>query len=68
MYSAVCAPGRIPDPLVNQLKLGGRMILPVGDRLAGQDLWLLEKDENGVHQRSILPVRFVPMTGLAAGS
>ena len=55
------APRKIPQPLVNQLKIGGRMILPVGD--FAQDLILIVKNEKGTAQKTLLPVRFVPMTG-----
>jgi protein-L-isoaspartate(D-aspartate) O-methyltransferase len=58
------APDHIPQPLINQLKRGGRMILPVGDLY--QDLILVTKDMDGnVWKKSILPVIFVPMTGEA---
>jgi protein-L-isoaspartate(D-aspartate) O-methyltransferase len=55
------APERIPQPLVDQLKLGGRMILPVGN--VTQELVLIEKTLDGYTKRPLLPVRFVPMTG-----
>lgn len=57
-----CAPDHVPEPLVAQLKEGGRMIIPVGDRY-GQRLYLLEKRAGKVEQRAVLPVMFVPMTG-----
>lgn len=57
-----CAPERIPQPLVQQLKEGGRMIIPVGEA-GDQQLYLLEKRGQTVEQRAVLPVRFVPMTG-----
>ena len=57
------APERIPQPLVDQLKEGGRLVCPVG-RL-DQDLIVLEKDKTGIVRRSTIPVRFVPMTGKA---
>ena len=57
-----CAPDHVPQPLVDQLKEGGRMIIPVGPA-QDQSLYLLEKKENKVERRAILPVRFVPMTG-----
>ena len=59
-----CAPDHVPQPLVDQLKEGGRMIIPVGNQLS-QELVLLEKEQGVLHQRSVLPVRFVPMTGEA---
>ena len=52
----------VPQPLVNQLKEGGRMVIPVGEA-DDQSLYLLEKREGKVVRRAILPVRFVPMTG-----
>lgn len=52
---------RIPEPLVEQLKTGGRMVIPVGD--FSQELMLLTKSDDGVVEKSIIPVRFVPMTG-----
>ncbi len=57
-----CAPDHVPQPLVDQLKDGGRMIIPVGGRLA-QELYLLEKRNGAIRQEAVLPVRFVPMTG-----
>jgi protein-L-isoaspartate(D-aspartate) O-methyltransferase len=60
-----CAPDHVPQPLVEQLKEGGRMIIPVGDASWGQSLYLLEKREGKVRQSAVLPVRFVPMTGKA---
>ncbi|MFZ5515682.1 MAG: protein-L-isoaspartate(D-aspartate) O-methyltransferase [Candidatus Zhuqueibacterota bacterium] len=58
------APGHIPQPLIDQLKPGGRMIIPVGDYY--QELVLLTKNNAGeIARKSILPVRFVPMTGEA---
>jgi protein-L-isoaspartate(D-aspartate) O-methyltransferase len=58
------AAGQIPPPLIEQLKKGGRMILPVEDNHGLQRLILLTKDEQGqLHTRDVLPVRFVPMTG-----
>jgi protein-L-isoaspartate(D-aspartate) O-methyltransferase len=55
------APTKIPAPLKEQLKVGGRMILPLGDY--SQELVLIEKNEKGYEQKKLLPVRFVPMTG-----
>jgi protein-L-isoaspartate(D-aspartate) O-methyltransferase len=57
-----CAPDHVPQPLVDQLKEGGRMIIPVGGRLA-QELYLLEKRNGAIRQAAVLRVRFVPMTG-----
>jgi len=60
-----CAPDSVPQPLVDQLAPGGRMIIPVG-QIWEQHLVLLEKEGGRLEQRSVLPVRFVPMTGEAA--
>ncbi len=55
---------KVPDPLVEQLKRGGRMIIPVGHPWMGQNLLLIEKDKTGkVRERNVLPVAFVPLTG-----
>jgi protein-L-isoaspartate(D-aspartate) O-methyltransferase len=59
-----CAPDHVPDPLINQLKEGGRLIIPVGDA-GDQSLYLLEKRNGKIERRLVLPVRFVPMTGKA---
>jgi protein-L-isoaspartate(D-aspartate) O-methyltransferase len=57
------APDHVPQPLVEQLKPGGRMVIPVGSQLGGQDLLLIEKSRDGkAVKRSLLPVRFVPLT------
>ncbi len=56
-----CAPDKVPQPLVDQLKDDGRMVIPVGDRFA-QQLYLLEKKNGQLKQSATLPVRFVPMT------
>ncbi|MEW6156124.1 MAG: protein-L-isoaspartate(D-aspartate) O-methyltransferase [Verrucomicrobiota bacterium] len=56
-----CAPDHVPQPLIDQLKEGGRMIIPVGE-LLNQSLYLLEKKGGQVKRRAVLPVRFVPMT------
>lgn len=56
------AAGFIPPALVEQLKPGGRMVIPVGSVYGVQNLILVEKDEVGeVSTRNLLPVRFVPM-------
>ena len=57
------APTRIPQPLLDQLKVGGRMVVPVGSFL--QDLQLITKTPTGIEKRTVAPVRFVPMTGEA---
>lgn len=57
------APERVPQPLLDQLKVGGRLVIPVGGY--NQDLRLIVKTESGVIEKSVIPVRFVPMTGEA---
>ncbi|HYO78773.1 MAG TPA: protein-L-isoaspartate(D-aspartate) O-methyltransferase [Thermoanaerobaculia bacterium] len=53
----------IPPPLIQQLKPGGRMIIPVGGPFATQSLMLVEKTKTGkVRTRQVLPVMFVPLT------
>jgi protein-L-isoaspartate(D-aspartate) O-methyltransferase len=54
------APDHVPQPLIDQLAVGGRMVIPVGTR--NQELLVLEKTANGVVRRSVLDVRFVPLT------
>jgi protein-L-isoaspartate(D-aspartate) O-methyltransferase len=55
-----CAPDKVPQPLIDQLKDGGRMVIPVGERFA-QQLYLLEKKNGQIKESVTLPVRFVPM-------
>jgi protein-L-isoaspartate(D-aspartate) O-methyltransferase len=58
------AAGHVPPPLIEQLKPGGRMVIPVGSRFMTQTLLLIEKTENGeVITRQFGAVRFVPLTG-----
>lgn len=58
------APPRIPEPLKEQLKVGGRLLSPIGR--GEQTLVLLRKEDGGsFRRRELLPVRFVPMTGEA---
>jgi protein-L-isoaspartate(D-aspartate) O-methyltransferase len=59
-----CAPDKIPAPLIEQLRDGGRMIIPVGSGM-NQELVLLRKAGDKIEKQSVLPVRFVPMTGEA---
>ena len=59
-----CAPEKVPQPLIDQLKDGGRMVIPVGERFA-QQLYLLEKRNGQLKESVTLPVRFVPMSGEA---
>ena len=61
-----CAPEEIPVPLLNQLKPGGRIVIPVGKAGMTQTLVVVEKDLNGKLKKQIqYPVVFVPMTGKA---
>jgi len=53
------APDEIPQELVKQLKVGGRMVIPVGSFY--QELYRITKTENGIEKERLLPVRFVPM-------
>lgn len=55
------APPRVPEPLLEQLVVGGRMVLPLGDH--DQELLVLTRTEDGFERRMVAPVRFVPMTG-----
>ena len=58
------AASHVPPPLVEQLKPGGRMVIPVGAQFMTQLLLLLEKDADGkIVTRQIGAVRFVPLTG-----
>jgi protein-L-isoaspartate(D-aspartate) O-methyltransferase len=57
-----CAPEKVPPPLVEQIRDGGRMIIPVGP-IGDQELVLLRKQGEQLEQHAVLPVRFVPMTG-----
>jgi protein-L-isoaspartate(D-aspartate) O-methyltransferase len=59
-----CAPENVPQPLIEQLKDGGRMIIPIG-AMPNQELVLLRKQGEKLEKRAVLPVRFVPMTGAA---
>lgn len=52
---------KVPQPLIDQLKVGGRLVIPVGD--FSQDLMVITKTEDGVVTKNIFGVRFVPMTG-----
>lgn len=55
------APEEIPQALVDQLAVGGKMVIPVGDK--NQEMTIVEKSREGVTQRKTIPVIFVPMTG-----
>lgn len=59
------APPRIPEPLKQQLAIGGRLVVPVGDQI--QELMVIKRTEVGFTERKEAPVRFVPMVGEAGG-
>ena len=66
-YDAIvvtAAPSAIPPPLIDQLRPGGRLVIPVGEWIFGQRLLVVSKDEQGrTEERNVLPVAFVPLTG-----
>lgn len=57
------APDEIPPPLLDQLAIGGRLVIPVGGW--SQDLVVVHRTETGFEREPVAPVRFVPMTGKA---
>lgn len=57
------APPKIPEPLKQQLEVGGRLVIPVGKFF--QSLLLLTRTKDGFREETVIPVRFVPMTGKA---
>ncbi|MHC4292385.1 MAG: protein-L-isoaspartate(D-aspartate) O-methyltransferase [Planctomycetota bacterium] len=58
-----CAPDHIPKPLIEQLAVGGRIVIPVGSRRGVQELMLVTKNKDGsLTRKSMMPVRFVPLT------
>jgi protein-L-isoaspartate(D-aspartate) O-methyltransferase len=59
-----CAPESIPPPLIEQLKEGGRMVIPIGDRF-NQVVHLITKKDGKLTDKQIKPTLFVPMTGKA---
>ena len=60
------APDHVPQPLVDQLAPGGRLVIPVGRHWWSQELLVIEKQPDGsIRQRSVASVAFVPMTGKA---
>jgi protein-L-isoaspartate(D-aspartate) O-methyltransferase len=57
------AAAHVPPPLIEQLKPGGRMVIPVGEPVRTQYLTLVEKDDEGkIKMQKLLPVAFVPLT------
>ena len=59
------APDEVPAALVEQLKIGGLMVIPVGTLI--QELRVLRRTSTGMQTLGTLPVRFVPMTGKPKG-
>ena len=57
-----CAAKIVPQPLIEQLAEGGRLVIPVGEKL--QELKLIKKEKGESVTEDIIPVRFVPMTGM----
>ena len=57
------APDHVPQPLIQQLKDGGRLVIPVGPPGGYQTLWQITKKGDQVIAKNILGVRFVPLTG-----
>ena len=65
-YDAIivtAAAHRIPPLLVQQLRIGGRLVAPVGSNAWDQTLWVVERTEEGETSSNLGPVRFVPLTG-----
>lgn len=65
-YDAIivtAAPDHLPQPLVNQLKEGGRLVIPIGPVGSVQTLWLFEKSQGELLATNLGLVRFVPLTG-----
>jgi len=59
-----CSPEDVPQPLIDQLKEGGRMIIPIGERYQ-QTFYLFEKRKGELVKKKLLPTMFVPMTGIS---
>ncbi len=53
----------MPQPLLDQLKVGGKLVIPVGSFF--QDLLVYTRTATGIERKNVAPVRFVPMTGEA---
>jgi protein-L-isoaspartate(D-aspartate) O-methyltransferase len=64
---AAAAP-HVPQPLLDQLKPGGRLVIPLGQAYSAQELLVIEKAADGsINRQSVLPVAFVPLTGGLGG-
>jgi protein-L-isoaspartate(D-aspartate) O-methyltransferase len=59
---ATAAPDEIPAPLIEQLAVGGRLVIPVGSQGGPQWMMVVERSSNGVVQNRTIPVQFVPLT------
>lgn len=59
---ATAAPDEIPAALVEQLEVGGRLVIPVGSQGGPQWMTVVEKSSSGVVQKRTIPVQFVPLT------
>jgi protein-L-isoaspartate(D-aspartate) O-methyltransferase len=59
-----CSPQEVPQPLIDQLKEGGRMVIPLGTRY-NQMVWRMEKHDGKLVGKALKPTLFVPMTGKA---
>jgi len=59
-----CSPEDVPKPLIDQLREGGKMIIPLGERY-DQVFYLYEKQEGKLVRQKLLPAQFVPMTGIS---
>lgn len=59
-----CSPESVPQPLIDQLREGGRMIVPLGERYQ-QTFYLFEKKDGRLEQKKLIPTLFVPMTGIS---
>ena len=55
------APPKVPKPLIDQLRVGGKMVVPVGGFF--QDLLVITKTADGLEKRTVIPVRLAPMAG-----
>ena len=56
------APDEIPEPLIDQLKEGGKLVIPVGPKYSVQSLQLLTRKNGETNVKNLFPVRFVPFT------
>ena len=61
--TVTCSPEHVPESLIEQLKEGGRLVIPLGIWTKPQQLVLMIKQEGKMESRPIIPVSFVPMTG-----